>query len=283
MSGRLRRCGSRTRPWWCWWAPRAPASPPGRCARYRAQEVVSSDELRGVVGSGPHDLDASADAFAVLETVVAARLGRGLTTVVDTLGLDAERRRAWVAAARSAGLPAVAVVLSTPAAECRRRNAARERPVPAPALAAQLARAPGVRTELALEGWDLVVELGARAPETGAPPAPDRGARGRPPLLHGRRGRAPGVPLPVGRGSSRLAGRDRAGGRRGGLRRPRADGPPDPDPAGRAGVGADPGAVGDAGRAGRAGDRAAAGHALHPGDVPLRRHHGQGGRHPVAR
>ena len=57
-------------------------------ARYRAQEVVSSDELRGVVGSGPHDLDASADAFAVLETVVAARLGRGLTTVVDTLGLD---------------------------------------------------------------------------------------------------------------------------------------------------------------------------------------------------
>jgi len=142
--------------------------------RYRAQEVVSSDELRGVVGSGPHDLDASADAFAVLETVVAARLGRGLTTVVDTLGLDAERRRAWVAAARSAGLPTVAVVLSTPAAECRRRNAARERPVPAPALAAQLARAARVRTELDLEGWDLVVDLEPSAPETVAPPAPDR-------------------------------------------------------------------------------------------------------------
>ena len=142
--------------------------------RYRAQEVVSSDELRGVVGSGPHDLDASADAFAVLETVVAARLGRGLTTVVDTLGLDAERRRAWVSAARSAGLPAVAVVLSTPAAECRRRNAARERPVPAPALAAQLARVARVRTELDLEGWDLVVDLEPSAPETVAPPSPDR-------------------------------------------------------------------------------------------------------------
>ena len=85
-------------------------------ARYRAQEIVSSDALRGVVGSGQHDLDASADAFAVLETVVAARLGRGLTTVVDTLGLDAERRRAWLAAARAAGLPAVVVVLTTPAA-----------------------------------------------------------------------------------------------------------------------------------------------------------------------
>ena len=74
--------------------------------RYRAEEVVSSDALRGVVGSGPHDLDASADAFAVLEAVVAARLGRGLTTVVDTLGMDAERRRRWLAAARASGMPA---------------------------------------------------------------------------------------------------------------------------------------------------------------------------------
>src|SRR5262249_52704845 len=31
-------------------------------ARYRPEEVVSSDELRGIVGSGEHDLDASADA-----------------------------------------------------------------------------------------------------------------------------------------------------------------------------------------------------------------------------
>ena len=43
--------------------------------RYRAEEVVSSDALRGVVGSGAHDLDASADAFAVLETIVAGSGG----------------------------------------------------------------------------------------------------------------------------------------------------------------------------------------------------------------
>ena len=94
-----------------------------------------------VVGSGPNDLDASADAFAVLETIVAARLGRGLTTVVDTLGLDAARRRGWLAAARTAGLPAVLVLLETPDEECRRRNAVRDRPVPATVLAGQLARA----------------------------------------------------------------------------------------------------------------------------------------------
>src|SRR6188768_1353141 len=77
--------------------------------RFRAEEVVSSDALRGVVGSGAHDLDASTDAFAVLETIVAARLGRRLTTVVDTLGLDPGRRRRWLSQARVAGLPAVAV------------------------------------------------------------------------------------------------------------------------------------------------------------------------------
>jgi predicted kinase len=105
--------------------------------RYRAEEIVSSDALRGVVGSGPHDLDASTDAFAILEQVVAARIGRGLPVVVDTLGTDDDRRRRWLRLAREAGLPAVAVLLDTPAAECRRRNAARDPPEPAPTLAAQ--------------------------------------------------------------------------------------------------------------------------------------------------
>jgi alkanesulfonate monooxygenase SsuD/methylene tetrahydromethanopterin reductase-like flavin-dependent oxidoreductase (luciferase family)/predicted kinase len=143
--------------------------------RYRSQEIVSSDGLRSVVGSGEHDLDASADAFAILEQVVAARLGRGLCTVVDTLGLDAVRRAGWLAGAREAGLPAVAVVLSTPDAECRRRNSARDVPVPAPALAGQLRRMREVEAELAAEGWEVVVTtVGAdsaadRAPEV--PPA----------------------------------------------------------------------------------------------------------------
>ena len=144
-------------------------------AHYRDQEVVSSDALRGVVGSGPHDLDASVDAFGVLETVVAARLGRGLTTVVDTLGLDAAKRQAWLVAARAAGLPAVAVLMDTPDAECRRRNATRDRPVPAPALAGQLRSARDVRPLLEAEGWDLVVAVTPdAADETTAPAAEAR-------------------------------------------------------------------------------------------------------------
>jgi alkanesulfonate monooxygenase SsuD/methylene tetrahydromethanopterin reductase-like flavin-dependent oxidoreductase (luciferase family)/predicted kinase len=140
-------------------------------ARFRDQEIVSSDALRGVAGSGPHDLDATADAFSLLEQIVDARLGRGLTTVVDTLGFDIPRRTRWLAAARSAGLPAVAVVLATPAAECRRRNANRDRPVPAPALAAQLKRADQVAAELTAEGWDEVVEVtGEMLTAPAAPP-----------------------------------------------------------------------------------------------------------------
>lgn len=127
-------------------------------ARYRSAEIVSSDQLRGVVGSGEHDLDASADAFALLDQIVAARLRRGLTTVVDTLGFDPERRRAQRELAQRAGMPAVAVRFGTDAAECRRRNRLRSRPVPATVLDAQLKRMPETARQLADEGW-LVFEL----------------------------------------------------------------------------------------------------------------------------
>jgi alkanesulfonate monooxygenase SsuD/methylene tetrahydromethanopterin reductase-like flavin-dependent oxidoreductase (luciferase family)/predicted kinase len=126
-------------------------------ARYRPAEIVSSDHLRGVVGSGEHDLDASADAFALLDHIVAARLRRGLTTVVDTLGLDAERRRAQRELARRSGLPAVAVLFGTHATECRRRNRLRARPVPAAVLDAQIRRVPDTARQLTDEGW-LIIE-----------------------------------------------------------------------------------------------------------------------------
>lgn len=130
--------------------------------QYRPEEVVSSDALRAVVGSGRHDLDASADAFAVLDTVLRARSGRGLTVVVDTLGLDPGRRRGYLDQARAAGLPAVAVVFDTPPDECRRRNRARDRPVPAQVLDDQLAKATGIAAVLEQEGWDLVLSVDDR-------------------------------------------------------------------------------------------------------------------------
>lgn len=148
-------------------------------ARYRAAEVVSSDALRGVVGSGTADLDATDDAFAVLDLVVRARLSRGLTTVVDTLGLDDDRRRGYLALAREHGVPAVVVLVATPEALCRRRNGARDRPVPAPALARQVRRTREVADSVRAEGWDVVhaVDGSAAAP---APVAATTTERARP-------------------------------------------------------------------------------------------------------
>jgi alkanesulfonate monooxygenase SsuD/methylene tetrahydromethanopterin reductase-like flavin-dependent oxidoreductase (luciferase family)/predicted kinase len=143
---------------------------------YRAVEVVSSDALRAVVGSGPHDIEASVDAFALLETVVRARAGRGLTTVVDTLGLDVSRRKEWLELARASGLPAVAVRFDTPAEVCRARNRERDVPVPAPALGAQLRQMRSIPDVLLSEGWDVVETVGPQdADDADSPPSPEHG------------------------------------------------------------------------------------------------------------
>jgi F420-dependent oxidoreductase-like protein len=126
-------------------------------AHFPPDAVVSSDRLRAVVGAGEDDVTASADAFALLEDVVRLRVGRRLTTVVDTLGLDADRRTAWLALARQHGLPCVAVAFDTPAAECRARNRARSKRIPADVLAGQLRAWPAVRDRLPAEGYDEVL------------------------------------------------------------------------------------------------------------------------------
>jgi F420-dependent oxidoreductase-like protein len=118
-------------------------------AHFPPETVVSSDALRNLVGSGPDDISASEDAF---------RLRRGLTTVIDTLGLDAGKRRSWLEAARLRRVPCVAVTFGTPAGECRARNRSRARPIPSAALSAQLRNWPRTREHLATEGFDLVVE-----------------------------------------------------------------------------------------------------------------------------
>ncbi|HEY0475100.1 MAG TPA: LLM class flavin-dependent oxidoreductase, partial [Kribbella sp.] len=125
--------------------------------RFAADLVVSSDRLRALVGAGEDDLAASADAFALLEEVVEQRIGRRLTTVIDTLGLDRERRRHWLDLARAAGIPCVAVAFDTPAAECRRRNRERAKRIPADVLTAQLKTWAGVKKELPDEGYDEIL------------------------------------------------------------------------------------------------------------------------------
>lgn len=124
---------------------------------FAADLIVSSDRLRALVGAGEDDLAASTDAFALLEEVVKQRIGRRLTTVIDTLGLDRERRVNWLELARAQGIPCVAVAFDTPAEECRRRNRERTKRIPADALASQLKTWTKVKKELPTEGYDEIL------------------------------------------------------------------------------------------------------------------------------
>jgi alkanesulfonate monooxygenase SsuD/methylene tetrahydromethanopterin reductase-like flavin-dependent oxidoreductase (luciferase family)/predicted kinase len=143
--------------------------------QFHMAEIVSSDALRAAVGSGPSDLDASAEAFALLDQIVAARTKRSLMTVIDTLGLDPERRADYRRLARTAGLPAVLVIMNTADALCRDRNRQRDRPVPAPVLTDQLRKINRLLDSAAEEGWDQVLIIDQDSP-TGTPiaePTPD--------------------------------------------------------------------------------------------------------------
>lgn len=121
-----------------------------------ADRIVSSDALRGVVGLSEHDQRAGGDAFEVLDLVVDRRLHRRLATVVDSTGLDAKRRAAWLGLARRHGVPAHAVLVDAPEKVCKERNRKRARPVPDPVLKGQLAAAAAVLPALEAEGWDGV-------------------------------------------------------------------------------------------------------------------------------
>jgi alkanesulfonate monooxygenase SsuD/methylene tetrahydromethanopterin reductase-like flavin-dependent oxidoreductase (luciferase family)/predicted kinase len=130
-----------------WWA----------VEHFASNQIVSSDALRAAVGETEHDLRASADAFAVLDEIVARRLQRRLTTVIDTLGFDADLRVAWRRRAHEARMPCIAVVFDTAAAECRKRNTARAVSVAADVVANQFRRWPAIRDAVAAEPWDQVL------------------------------------------------------------------------------------------------------------------------------
>ena len=232
---------------------------------------------------GEDDVTASADAFALLEDVVRLRVGRRLTTVVDTLGLDADRRTAWLALARQHGLPCVAVAFDTPAAECRARNRARAKRIPADVLAGQLRAWPAVRDRLPAEGFDEVLApvpvRVVAAPFAGAAAAVRRQARGP--------GRAAVRPAPGrvrrarrGAGDPRVAAQH-GGRRRGrGLRRDLRHGPLPADPAGRPAVRRH---AGELDHAGLPRGLHRAGPARHPGQrhhLPQRRAPGEDRRDP---
>jgi F420-dependent oxidoreductase-like protein len=127
---------------------------------FQPDQVVSSDRLRAMVGAGERDQRASRDAFELLDLIVAKRLRRGLTTVIDTTGLEPARRAAWRALAERHGVPAHAVVFDPPAAQVRERNRARGSPVPSKVVTGQLRESAEVLERLGDEGFAGVHRAG---------------------------------------------------------------------------------------------------------------------------
>ena len=145
---------------------------------FHADQVVSSDRLRAAVGAGERDQRASRDAFEVLDLIVAKRLRRRLTTVIDSTGLEQRRRDAWRSLAERHGVPAYAVFFDTPASVVRERNRALPTPVPSKIVTGQLKESAAVADRLAAEGFAAVYRAGPVALVPAAfVTAPDAAAR----------------------------------------------------------------------------------------------------------
>jgi len=95
-------------------------------AHFRPAEVLSSDQIRGILADDPDDQGASGEAFHVLSLLLNGRLRRRLLTVVDATNLRATNRRRWLAIARRYGIPTVAVAFDLPAEVYQAHN--RQRP-----------------------------------------------------------------------------------------------------------------------------------------------------------
>ena len=88
-------------------------------------EILSSDRFRALVSGDEADQGATHAAFGRLHRELARRLGAGKLTVVDATSVEPSSRRALLARAAAAGVPATAIVLDLPAEIVLARNAAR--------------------------------------------------------------------------------------------------------------------------------------------------------------
>lgn len=92
---------------------------------FNEYEIVSSDICRGIVSNDVNSLDATTDAFDVLNYIVAKRLKNGLLTVVDATNVQKESRMKLIRLAKEYHALPVAIVLDLPLGICEQRNALR--------------------------------------------------------------------------------------------------------------------------------------------------------------
>jgi polynucleotide kinase-phosphatase len=92
---------------------------------FKPTEVISSDFCRGLVSDDESSLEATGDAFDVLNYIAAKRLARGLLTAIDATNVQEEARKKIVELAREHDVLPVAIVLKMPEHLCHERNKTR--------------------------------------------------------------------------------------------------------------------------------------------------------------
>ncbi len=92
---------------------------------FALDEILSSDRFREIVSGDEANQAATNAAFGRLHRELARRLAAGQLTVVDATSVQPSSRRALLARAAAAGVPAIAIVLDLPVATILARNAAR--------------------------------------------------------------------------------------------------------------------------------------------------------------
>ncbi|MET8168875.1 ATP-binding protein [Streptomyces sp. NPDC005329] len=124
-----------------------------------ASQVLSLDDLRGVVGDDPGRQDATGDAADVLKLILERRMARGLNTVIDATNCEQPIRVELVMAAKRHGMPTVAVIVPTPLSVCLERQHSRpaNRRVPEDVVRAQHKAMTYSHQQLSAEGFNTIV------------------------------------------------------------------------------------------------------------------------------
>ncbi len=120
---------------------------------------ISTDTIRGILADDPANQDIHARVFATARYLLRQRLAIGRpVTYMDATHLTRAERKPYLRIAEWYGCEIEALFFDTPLEECLRRNAARERIVPAAAIEAMALK---LQIPELSEGFDRVSTIRA--------------------------------------------------------------------------------------------------------------------------
>ncbi len=127
------------------------------CRRnFLPRQIVSTDACRGTLAGDPADQSVGAAAFELAHRITDSRLRRRRLTVFDATSVDARARRPLLEIAARHDLPAVAIVLDLPTAQCLAGDRGRPRRVGRAVIERQARRLRATLPRLRSEGFAAV-------------------------------------------------------------------------------------------------------------------------------